>query len=1354
MIASNSLPTRMRVTLLGLLLVALSTITAPATAAPLACSAEYQVQQTFANGAAWDMCWERRSREGIVLRQIHYTTPAGQRIQVLASAAVAQIHVPYDDNGARYHDVSDYGLGTDSYLNNLQAADCPNGTRLLDGTRNVICRTLVDNQLRRLRGGNVTLGEALVLFSVSHVGAYNYIPEWRFYDDGTLEPAMGATGRLQRYTSNAVYGWPVRSGGSSYGVSHIHNYYWRLDFDLGDDGNNEVFEEIEFIDGATPASRTRVVTPYSTEVARSVAPQSQRFWRVRDEALTNADGAPISYDLIGVNTGHRDTGPSSEPWTYNDIYVTRSRDCERFTSRNPADGAGGCASNEDVTDFVNGENLAGEDLTVWYGLTFHHIPRDEDEAYMHAHWNHFQITPRDWTSSTPPPANTPPQITSIGAQTNSVGDGVDILVSASDADGDPLLFSATGLPTGLAIDTNTGRITGTTSAPGNFTATLAVADDRGGNASSNVDWTVNPAPNQAPVLDAPGNQSHAVGAVIDLQLTATDPDGDSLTFAIGGLPAGLSGSGSGRITGTATAEGSYNVTVSVQDPDGASDSGGFSWNVTPAPNNAPVLALIADQTNEVGASVGLQLSASDADGDALTYTTSGLPGGMSISAGGYISGTPGTSGNYQPSVTVADGNGGSDTRSFAWRINAAPPVCVGCVNFNSAGNVSYSNQDFTANSAIENGGYAMRLTGNTWRRTTQTFAINANTVVEFDFEAFEEGEIHGVGFDADDGLSSDRIFKVHGTQNWGITDFDNGYAGGVQTYRIPVGQFFTGGAMYLVIVNDKDSGSATNASRVSNIRVFDEVAANNPPVLTSPGAQSTLINTNVDLQLSALDADGDPLTYSATGLPSGLALNTATGRITGVANTTGSFNVDLGVTDGRGGSDGSSLTWTVAPQPNRAPVLNAPGAQLSDVGTSVNLTVSATDADGDTLSFSASGLPAGLTMATNGVISGTPTTPGTSSVTITVTDPSAATDQATFNWQIVAPPTGCSDCVNFNVSGNVSYSNQDAAANSSIVDDGLGLSLQANTWRRTQATFVITPDTVLEFEFESSSEGEIHGIGFDADDGLSSNRIFKVHGTQNWGITTYDNYGGGTVTYQIPVGSVYTGSAMHLVLVNDKDSGSGTNTSVFRNIRLLQGGANYAPTIDNPGNQSTPLGSSVDLQIQASDLNGDPLTFGASGLPAGLAISAGGRITGTPQTVGISTVLVTASDTGNESDEVTFSWTITDGCNDCVDFDSTTTVSYSNQDVARNWQVQDAGASLALADNTWRRTERTYTITANTVVEFEFSSDNDTPMNPESSNENLESIVPIELQEGKTNPPSSNSSGNETPDTSSTSGDQ
>lgn len=363
------------------------------------CSASFFVDQTLRNGARWQLCWEHRNLDGIVLRDIYYSPPGGAARRVLAQGSISQVHVPYDDNSARFHDITDDGFG-DKNLNDLTPAECPNGLLLNYGTKNAICQQLQPRGYAFKGLGMQEQGEVLSLFSVSTSGEYNYIPVWRFEDNGAIELRMGAAGKLQRFTTDSRYGWPVRADGTR-GTAHIHNYYWRLDFDLGESGDNDVVEEFNYAPSTDNTHRTLGVTRLTSEAGRSINPAGLRSWRIRDGATTNANGQAISYQLEPVEVGHRDVGPSYEPWTANDFYATKYRECERYVSHNPQ--VGGCADN--LAGFVNGESLDGADVVLWYGATFHHIPRDEDEPYMHTHWNGFRLTPRDWLDANPAAAD-------------------------------------------------------------------------------------------------------------------------------------------------------------------------------------------------------------------------------------------------------------------------------------------------------------------------------------------------------------------------------------------------------------------------------------------------------------------------------------------------------------------------------------------------------------------------------------------------------------------------------------------------------------------------------------------------------------------------------------------------------------------------------------------------------------------------------------------------------------------------------------------------------------------------------------------------------------------------------------
>lgn len=135
-------------------------------------------------------------------------------------------------------------------------------------------------------------------------------------------------------------------------------------------------------------------------------------------------------------------------------------------------------------------------------------------------------------------------------------------------------------------------------------------------------------------------QTRVVGIVFDP--TATNPSTRSATLNVGTD----AGDGTASLTGTATG--------------------------TVSGNNPPALIWPGIQTNDLDDSVNLQISGSDADGDSITYSASGLPTGLSISSGGLITGTTGTSGTWSPTVTGTDGTD-DDSVTFTWTVNGVDP---------------------------------------------------------------------------------------------------------------------------------------------------------------------------------------------------------------------------------------------------------------------------------------------------------------------------------------------------------------------------------------------------------------------------------------------------------------------------------------------------------------------------------------------------------------------------------------------------------------------------------------------------------------------------------------------------------
>ena len=195
-----------------------------------------------------------------------------------------------------------------------------------------------------------------------------------------------------------------------------------------------------------------------------------------------------------------------------------------------------------------------------------------------------------------------------------------------------------------------------------------------------------------------------------------------------------------------------------------------------------------------------------------------------------------------------------------------------------------------------------------------------------------------------------------------------------------------------VTINDGFGGS--------DFEDFTFTIANTAPVLAALGDQSSTRGTAVSVTPSASDTNGDTISWSATGLPTGLSINSSTGAITGTPSAAGSYSTTVSIADGNGGTDSESLTWSVATG-NAAPVLAPIEDRTATVDVAVSFTPSASDANGDTLTYAATGLPTGLSINTSsGAISGTPTALGIYTVTITVTDPDSDDDTESFDWSI------------------------------------------------------------------------------------------------------------------------------------------------------------------------------------------------------------------------------------------------------------------------------------------------------------------------------------------------------------------
>jgi len=317
----------------------------------------------------------------------------------------------------------------------------------------------------------------------------------------------------------------------------------------------------------------------------------------------------------------------------------------------------------------------------------------------------------------------------------------------------------------------------------------------------------------------------------------------------------------------------------------------------PSSNQAPVLATIGGKTVNEGASLTFTLSASDPDGDSLSYSASGLPSGASFNATTRtFSWTPGygQAGSYAPTFSVSDGN-----------LSDAETVTI------SVGNTNRPPVLATVGGKTVNEGASL------------TFTLSASD---------PDGD--SLSYSAS-GLPSGASFNAT-----------------TRTFSWTPGSGQAGSYAPTFSVSD---GSLSDAETVT-ISVGN---SNRPPVLATIGGKTVNEGASLTFTLSASDPDGDSLSYSASGLPSGASFNAATRTFSWTPGygQAGSYAPTFSVSDGSL-SDAETVTISVG-NSNRPPVLANIGGKTVNEGASLTFTLSASDPDGDSLSYSASGLPSG-----------------------------------------------------------------------------------------------------------------------------------------------------------------------------------------------------------------------------------------------------------------------------------------------------------------------------------------------------------------------------------------------------------
>jgi YVTN family beta-propeller protein len=220
--------------------------------------------------------------------------------------------------------------------------------------------------------------------------------------------------------------------------------------------------------------------------------------------------------------------------------------------------------------------------------------------------------------------------------------------------------------------------------------------------------------------------------------------------------------------------------------------------------------------------------------------------------------------------------------------------------------------------------------------------------------------------------------------------------GGTLSVQIPGRASDVPPGMWMLFVLD-DSGvpSLAKMVRVNVAPALDTAVA---PTISSPGNQSTTTATVVGLQIAASDPNSDPLTYSASGLPPGLAINAGSGRISGTPTIPGTYSVSVAVSDGLNSAN-TSFSWQVTavatplvltPPTPLAPTVSGANATFSASATGTNPRYSWNFGDG---SAATAPSPSGSAVHTYAA-------PGVYYATVTVSDDSGTTLSSTLMHQV------------------------------------------------------------------------------------------------------------------------------------------------------------------------------------------------------------------------------------------------------------------------------------------------------------------------------------------------------------------
>ncbi|MEQ1548799.1 MAG: Calx-beta domain-containing protein [Chakrabartia sp.] len=572
-----------------------------------------------------------------------------------------------------------------------------------------------------------------------------------------------------------------------------------------------------------------------------------------------------------------------------------------------------------------------------------------------------------------------------------------------------------------------------------FTVVLSNAVNATLSASTGLGTITN---DDVPVIVGPASVPSATVAVAYSQvISATGGTGPySFTLSSGALPAGLTLSPAGLLSGTPTAGGSFGFTVTATDSSAAPGpyAGSTSYTLVVS---SPLLSLPTTGLSNGALNAAYAAPLLPATGGTAPYsyavTAGNLPAGLTLTSGGTLGGTPTAFGAFSFTVTATDSSTGTGPYTVSQTYNVtiidAAPIAgaastsisynagSGPITLTLSGGAPTSIAITTppANGAAVISGTVISYQPNAGFAGVDSFAYTASNAGGTSAPATVSITVGGPTITVSAAGSLSAVVGTPYSQTFSWSGGTAPYSA-YQVSNLPAGLSITGSSANSVTISGtpRASGSfalnavATDSSTGTGPFTIGQIFTLNvgaPNLLLTPNAGAfTAPYATPYTQTFVASGGVGPYQYSAAGaLPVGVTLNLTSGILSGTPTTTGAFSFTVVATDTASSGPGapfsvsSNYTLTVA-----APTITiAPGTLVNATAASPYATPLVATGGVAPYSFTltSGALPSGLTLSTAGVLNGTPTATGTSSFTVQARDANAQLGTAAYTVVVVAP---------------------------------------------------------------------------------------------------------------------------------------------------------------------------------------------------------------------------------------------------------------------------------------------------------------------------------------------------------------